>query len=202
MMGGIILAAGLSTRMGRPKMLLPWGQTSVLGHLIQTWSQLGASQIAVVHAGDDKAIQAEMERLQFPVANRIVNPNPQRGMFSSLLCAAGWGGWQTALTRWAIVLGDQPHLNPATLEALIDFAASQPGKICQPARNGHGRHPVILPKAAFRKIAETRAKTLQEFLQMKSKESAMIELMDVGLDLDIDSPADYEKALKLSAKDP
>ena len=39
--GVIILAAGASSRMGRPKMLLPWGATSVLGHLIGQWQTLG-----------------------------------------------------------------------------------------------------------------------------------------------------------------
>ena len=40
--GVVILAAGRSARMGRPKLLLPWGETSVLGHLIKQWQALGA----------------------------------------------------------------------------------------------------------------------------------------------------------------
>lgn len=199
--GVIILAAGRSTRMGKPKMLLPWGTTTVLGHLINTWSKMGASQIAVVHAGGDRAVQGEMDRLQFPAANRIVNPEPERGMFSSVVCAAGWDGRQRALTHWAIALGDQPHLQPATLEALIYLAASRPAKICQPSCNGHGRHPVILPKSVFKEIAHSKAETLHEFLQARSKAIALIEAEDAGLDLDIDSPEDYEKAVKLFGND-
>ena len=146
--GVVILAAGRSARMGRPKLLLPWGGTSVLGHLIEQWQALGAKQIAVVCAPGDQAIQAELDRLGFAEPNRIGNPAPERGMFSSIQCAAQWPGWQAALTHWAIVLGDQPHLQPQTLRRVLDFSAAQPAKVCQPARRGHGRHPVLLPKAA------------------------------------------------------
>ena len=108
-LGVVLLAAGRSTRMGKPKLLLPWGRTSVLGHLIKQWKALGAKQIAVVCAPDDGAMRVELDRLGFPVQDRIINPAPDRGMFSSIQCAAQWSGWQAALTHWAIVLGDQPH---------------------------------------------------------------------------------------------
>ena len=46
--GVVILGAGASSRMGRPKLLLPWGDTSIIGHLIEQWRALAAAQIAVV----------------------------------------------------------------------------------------------------------------------------------------------------------
>ena len=46
--GVVILGAGASTRMGRPKLLLPWGDTSIIGHLLGQWRGLGARPIAVV----------------------------------------------------------------------------------------------------------------------------------------------------------
>jgi molybdenum cofactor cytidylyltransferase len=195
--GVVILAAGRSARMGNPKLLLPWGTTSVLGHLIEEWRALHAKQIAVACATGDLAIQAEMDRLSFPAQDRIINPNPQRGMFSSIQCAAQWPGWQGALTHWAIVLGDQPHLRPQTLRRVLDFSAAQPGRVCQPARQGHGRHPVVLPKAVFQQVAATTAATLKEFLAGPGRQVALCELDDPGLDLDIDRPEDFEAALKL-----
>jgi molybdenum cofactor cytidylyltransferase len=197
--GVIILAAGRSARMGKPKLLLPWGTSSVLGHLIEEWRALRARQIAVVCATGDTAIQAEMDRLGFPAQNRITNPNPQRGMFSSIQCAARWPGWQAALTHWAIALGDQPHLQRQILQQVLDFSATHPAKVCQPARNGHARHPVMLPKAVFRRIAGSTAATLKEFLAAKQHQVALCELDDPGLDLDIDLPADYDKAVRLAA---
>ena len=195
--GVIILAAGRSTRMGKPKLLLPWGKTSVLGRLIAQWQVLRAKQIAVVCAPGDLAIQAEMDRLGFPALNRIFNPNPQRGMFSSIQCAAQWPAWQAALTHWAIVLGDQPHLRRQTLRRVLDFSAAQPGRVCQPALRGHGRHPVLLPKSVFRQLAASTAATLKAFLTARRRQVALCELDDPGLELDIDRPEDYEKARKL-----
>src|SRR6516225_5725334 len=100
-LGVVILGAGRSSRMGRPKLLLPWGETSVLGHLAGQWRGLGAGQVTVVCAGGDDTLAAELDRLEFSAENRIVNPEPTRGMFSSIQCAALWSGWRHELTHWA-----------------------------------------------------------------------------------------------------
>ena len=197
-LGVVILAAGRSARMGQPKLLLPWGGTSVLGHLIRQWQALRAKQITVVCAPGQQAIHAELERLGFPAENRIINRAPQQGMFSSIQCAAQWLGWQPALTHWAIVLGDQPHLQRQTLGRVLDFCAAHPGRVCQPARQGHGRHPVLLPKTVFRQVAGSTAATLKEFLIARPRKAAFCELDDPGLDVDIDRPEDYDKALKMA----
>src|SRR5437867_7662013 len=96
--GVVVLAAGASSRMGKPKMLLPWGKTSVLGHLIEQWESEQAAQIAVVCVAADQSIEDELNRLGFPQADRIPNPTPERGMFSSIQCAARWSGWRPNLT--------------------------------------------------------------------------------------------------------
>ena len=93
-LGVAILAAGLSTRMGRPKMLLPWAGTTVIGHLIAQWQALAASQIAVVCGAGDSAMQIELDRLSFSAKERILNPEPEAEMFSSIQCAARWTGWE------------------------------------------------------------------------------------------------------------
>src|SRR6185436_16010651 len=95
--GVIILAAGASSRMGQPKLLLPWGETSVMGHLISTWQRLGATQIAAVVAETNTLIAMELNRLRVPWDNRIINLQPERGMFSSIQCAAQWDGWNSSL---------------------------------------------------------------------------------------------------------
>src|ERR1017187_6201831 len=82
--GVVILGAGRSARMGKPKLLLPWGGTSVLGHLIEQWQALGARQIAIVCAARDQTMQMELDRLSFAKVNRICNPAPEGGMFSSI----------------------------------------------------------------------------------------------------------------------
>lgn len=198
--GVVILAAGASSRMGRPKMLLPWGATSVLGHLIGQWQTLGAAQIAVVCAVGDAAVPEELRHLGFPVDHCIVNPTPESGMFSSIQCAAHWLGWKPSLTNWAILLGDQPHLRPETLRALLEFAAARPEKICQPSRAGRPRHPVLLPAATFAQLKNSSAENLKQFLQTQAADLALCEMEDPGLDMDIDQPSDYERALQMFLK--
>jgi molybdenum cofactor cytidylyltransferase len=194
-LGVVILAAGRSSRMGQPKLLLPWGESSILGHLNQRWQVLGAKQITVVCSPNDRGIQTELNRLNFPEPSRVVNPDPERGMFSSIQCAAGWHGWQRALTHWAIVLGDQPHLSLETLGAIIDFSAANFGKVCQPRKGGHRYHPVVLPKKVFEQLRSSSAANLKEFLE--SCETGYCEMTDAGLELDIDRPEDYQKALEV-----
>src|ERR1043166_8621287 len=83
-LGVVILAAGASSRMGRPKLLLPWRNTTVIGHLLDQWSILGASPVVVVCAARDPLLPAELDRLGFPTGGRVLNPNPELGMFSSI----------------------------------------------------------------------------------------------------------------------
>ena len=196
-LGAVILAAGRSQRMGRPKLLLPWGDTSVLGYQILTWQQLGAGQIAVVCAAGDAAIRAELDRLNFPETARIQNPAPERGMFSSIQCAAQWAGWRADVARVAIVLGDQPHIRFGTLRALLEFGARHAAEVCQPRATGRLRHPVILPKGVFVRLSKSSAMSLKEFLRTNLADAAACDLADPGLEFDLDTPADYERACAL-----
>ena len=196
--GVVILAAGASRRMGQPKLLLPWGQTTVLGHLAQQWNRLGAAQIAIVFAAGANPLIDELDRLGFPEANRIVNPAPENGMFSSIQCAARWTGWKTELTHWIITLGDQPHLRESTLQALLSFSARHPDRICQPLRATRPKHPVVLPRRFFEELKNTSEVDLKTFLANHTQELGGFESDDAGLDLDMDTPADYDRLRRLA----
>jgi len=190
--GVVILGAGASSRMGRPKLLLPWGETSVIGHLLAQWRALEARQIALVCRRSDRFLAAELRRIGFPSRHRIVNPKPERGMFSSIVCAAKWKGWDADLTAWVIALGDQPHLRMATLRALLSFYSQHPQAVCQPVFEGHRRHPVVLPRDAFFELRRTGARNLKEFLQQTAFPQVECPIKDSGLSLDLDFPEDYE----------
>ncbi len=193
-LGVIILGAGASSRMGRPKLLLPWHGSTIIGHLISQWQTLGAAQITVVQRPGDSALAAELDRLNFSKTDRIPNPEPERGMFSSIVCAADWPGWQPDISRWAIALGDQPHLRTETLRRLLHFSTLNLDAICQPAFAGRTAHPVILPGPAFAALKGTRAETLKKFLKLAPCRSVQHIINDPGLALDLDTPADYIQA--------
>jgi molybdenum cofactor cytidylyltransferase len=217
-LGVVILGAGASSRMGRPKLLLPWRDTTVIGQIIRQWRELGARQIAVIHRPNDEDLIEEIKHAEgragspLPAAARtndgahgvtrptddsthfIVNPHPEQGMFSSVVCAANWTGWEKGISSWAVVLGDQPHLQTATLRLLLELAAQNPDAICQPQFGDHGRHPVILPRPAFEQLRDTRAGTLKEFLKLVACRSVQCAVNDSGLSLDLDTPEDYKRA--------
>jgi len=160
---------------------------------------LDAGQIGVVCAVGARELQDELNRLGFPAGNRIFNPAPERGMFSSIQCAAAWPGWKAELKQWVVTLGDQPHLSVKTLRTLLEFGAAHPDRICQPMRGGRGKHPVLLPKAAFLALRDSSASDLKEFLEAHDNERAGFESDDAGLDFDMDTPADYERARKFAS---
>jgi CTP:molybdopterin cytidylyltransferase MocA len=175
--------------------LLPWRGSTVIGHLLAQWRELGAAQITVVLRAGDTALAAELERLQFPTSDRIANPQPERGMFSSVVCAANWTGWRAEICRWAVVLGDQPHLQTETLRGLLEFSAQHPAAICQPALGGRPGHPVVLPAGALAELRYFPAATLKEFLKLTDRPRLAHDVADPGLLADLDTPADYQALL-------
>ncbi len=193
--GVVILGAGASRRMGRPKLLLLWRRTTVVGHLVAQWRELGAAPIIIVLSAANLAMQAELDRLKFPVDHRITNPEPDRGMISSIRCAAEWTGWESSLTHLVISLGDQPHLKPTTLAALLSFVADHPEKICQPAFGGRPRHPVVLPRPLVAQLGSSRDETLAHFLRTHESARAFVEIDDPDLSVDLDTPEDYAREM-------
>jgi CTP:molybdopterin cytidylyltransferase MocA len=116
-------------------------------------------------------------------------------MFSSVQYAARWIGWAPQTTHWAIALGDQPLVRTETLSRLTAFAAETEGDVHQPSRNGRGRHPVILSRKVFARLKDSSAENLKQFLVTSGVRVQRCEMDDPGLDLDLDEPADYQRAL-------
>lgn len=169
----------------------------MLGQLLQQCGSLKALQVAVVCASGAQPLAEELDRLGFSPTNRIINPAPDRGMFSSIQCAANWTGWKAELAHFMIMLGDQPHLGVETLRQLLDFGALNPDKICQPIRNGRRKHPVLLPRRVFAELKNASAGDLKQVLIAHASELSGFESQDVGLDFDMDTPDDYERIKQL-----
>lgn len=193
----VILAAGRSRRMGRPKLLLPWRGTTVVARLIDRWRSAGVGQLAVVHGSEPVELLQELDRIGLPGAARILNARPEAGMFHSIQCAARWSGWAPQVRQWLVTLGDQPLVQDSTIEALLELGLQKPEFICQPLRNGRPRHPVLLPRDLFMSLADSTAADLKTFLSAFESRCAGFEADDPGLDLDLDTPQDYERLKRL-----
>ena len=183
--------------MGQPKLLLPWKGSTILDHLVAVWTELGIDQWTVVTAGPDSPVGRALDHRRFPPENRIINPRPDEGMFSSIQCAARWHGWNKEITHQIVSLGDQPHVKFRTLQMLIRFAKTHPDHIVQPAWNGRPKHPVVLPRAHFKNLARSDAPNLKIYLDGCNSRRMNWPSDDAGLALDLDYPSDYEKALAM-----
>lgn len=195
-LGVIILGGGASLRMGKPKLLLPWGTTSILGHLLRLYEEVNTSQVAVVCSRGDATILTELDRLAWPMKDRIFNPEVTPEMFSSVLCGFQWEGWEANVSHLAVALGDQPLIREKTIADLVAHAMQNPKNICQPLYENRRRHPVIIPRHIAEKVTLESHTNLREVLDDYKEHISVYPCDDPGLVIDIDTPKDYDDALQ------
>ncbi|MGC8829472.1 MAG: nucleotidyltransferase family protein [Verrucomicrobiia bacterium] len=193
--GCLILAAGLSTRMGENKLLLKWAGSTIIGHIVNQWRLLGVGQIAIVINDKTDSIIEELKRMNFDFSNIIVNPTPENGMFSSIKRAALWNGWKNNINKIVIVLGDQPHIKTDILTTLLKFSEANEGCICQPSIGEKRAHPIVIPTNLFRTINDFSGETLKEFIHKTDAPVRLFQTNETNLLLDIDTPEDYQKII-------
>lgn len=112
----LVLAAGSSTRLGRPKQIEEWGRTNLLGHVVAHTSEFGVDEVWVVlGCGIDEIL----ETVDLGEAGVIENPEWREGIASSIRVGLD------ALLQFSrcdvalIVLGDQPNVSPEVVEELL-----------------------------------------------------------------------------------
>ncbi|MEO6055177.1 MAG: nucleotidyltransferase family protein [Chthoniobacterales bacterium] len=189
--GVVLLAAGASKRMGACKSLLPWGEETILTHILKQWKSVGATQIVPVITPENQLLQTALAGAGFTPADWIINPAPEREMFSSLQEASRWPGWLPHLTHWIIALGDQPLIAISTLRCLIEASQENPDRICQPLFNRLAGHPIILPQTVFRELAQSAHYDLRAFIREHEALRLRVPVNDSGVNEDLDTPADY-----------
>lgn len=129
----VVLAAGGSRRLGRPKQLEPWGDSNLLGHVVARTHEFPVDEVWVVLGHDAQRI---IEETDLGEANVVENLEWDEGIASSLRVALD------ALTRLSrcdlalVVIGDQPDVPVATVEELV-------------ASHRKGGKPVTLPKYRY-----------------------------------------------------
>ncbi len=143
---GVVLAAGGSTRLGTPKQLLPYGDTTLLGAAVDVARACGFDQLIVTLGG---AADAVREAVPLDDVVVVTVDDFGSGCSSSLRAAL------TRVNPWAagivLMLGDQPGLSPATVKRLVS-AGSAPIVVCR-YDDGTG-HPFWLSRSTFDQLAQ------------------------------------------------
>jgi molybdenum cofactor cytidylyltransferase len=189
-----ILAAGESKRMGQPKLCLPWGQTTILGHIREQWLEAGAEKILIVHAPGEPPVTRELDRRGVAPENRTPTLAMERGMMGSVVTAATRALQDKSLTHLIISLGDQPQIQSGTMKELLGTCLISPGELVRVVHNGKPGHPLALPAVLLPELSTTPAETLRDFLRLKKVRVCDLTIADSGVLLDVDTPADYARA--------
>ena len=188
MIAGIVLAAGLSRRMGRAKMLMPVDGRAIIRHAVESVLAGGVDSVWVVTGPDVEPIEAALAGLTVQI---VVNPTPEEGQSGSL--RAGIAALPPSVDAALIALGDQPALAPSIIPALLAARRTSPKLIVAPRyRDGQG-NPVVFKREIFPELLRlTGDQGARPIIQ---KEPARVEWVELDLPMppDVDTPADYEK---------
>ena len=188
---GIILAAGASRRMGTPKALLQFQGETFLDRLIRLFSAV-ASPVIVVVGHHAEAIRSGIQRS--PEAVFVTNPDPERGMLSSLQCGLAAIPSEAQAALFTPV--DHPNLEASTLEQLTsDFLATQ-APVTVPTHDGKHGHPVCIARPVMAELLglppEAQA---SDVIHRYVSRTSYIEVPDYAILTDVDDQAAYAELL-------
>lgn len=187
MIWAIVLAAGESKRMGRPKQVLPYGRSTILETVLDhVLASPVDGTLVVLGAAADKVAPL---LAKLPVET-IVNPDFRSGMLSSV--QRGIRALPASARAALIFLGDQPAVGPETSgRVLAAYRVSGRG-IVLPVHAGRGGHPLLIDLKYRAEIDGLSAGIgLRELLVRHPDDIFRVEIDDPGVLLDIDTPEDY-----------
>jgi molybdenum cofactor cytidylyltransferase len=186
---GVVLAAGDSSRMGRPKALLPIGCGNFLGAILARMIACGCATRIVV-AGRDATLLRETAASTDSLL--VVNPTPEDGQFSSLVIAL------RALPENAdaalVTLVDHPLVSAATYRRLVTASSENPDRIIVPVHDGRRGHPYVIPNNFVSVFLKSDGSDGARSVIRKNSECVVgVDVDDPGVRADIDDTASYER---------
>ena len=183
----VILSGGSSRRMGTPKALLPFQNETFLDRLIRVFSSVTSPIIVVVghHSEKIRAGIQRSEEVQF-----VVNPDPDRGMLTSLQC--GLKAVPAAAEAVMFTPVDHPHIQSSTLQALAARVRTNRAPVTVPTyARAHG-HPVCIARPLIEellKLPETA--TAADVIHRYRSSTCYVDVPDPAVIADIDDPGSY-----------
>lgn len=192
----VLPAAGSSRRMGRPKLLLPFKGGPLVASVVNALLGGGAEEVVLVTSPDDEELQGWARRAGI---TSIVNPDPERGMLSSIREGIGALGGAAELDRRGITLlvspADLPNLQAETVLELLRRMRESRAPIAEPVFRGKRGHPLAIAPALIPEIETLDPNVgLRQLRDRHAAELLEMAVEDAGVVQDIDTPEDYERA--------
>jgi molybdenum cofactor cytidylyltransferase len=192
MVRGVVLAAGASSRMGRPKagLAVPGTPDTFLSRILRRLMDAGLPDIVVVTGAAADAVAHAAGRLRPPV-RFAHNPDWAEGQLTSLLTGLHDRGGDVVEAA-LVTLVDVPLVSDATIRRLLAEWRSTRAPIVRPARgNVHG-HPVIFDRALFDELRASDPQVgAKPVVRAHADAIVNVPIEDVGAFIDIDTPAEY-----------
>lgn len=199
MIAAVILAAGQSQRMGRPKLNLPWGETTVIGQVVNVLGKSGVEELVVVTGGAQAAVQealrGQLQEGPYKDKLRLVYNElfERQEMLTSFQC--GLRALGDPITAALVCLGDQPQIEPSVVEGLLDAYRHTSAALIVPSYRMRRGHPWLLGRAFWREVLALGPQdSLRDFLNRHQRDINYLEVDTESVLMDLDTPADYRAA--------
>jgi len=185
---GLVLGAGGSERLGRPKQLLPYGDGTLLGHVVAVARRCAFAQTVVAIGGSADEVRASVD---LTGADVVVNDGYEAGCSSSI--AAALAVVDPRCDVLVLMLGDQPGVSAETVAALLAGRGDAPLAVCR-YDDGRG-HPLAFARGVFGELAGLHGdKGVWRLLDRRAGDVAEVQVAG-PIPLDVDTQEDYRAVL-------
>ena len=188
----ILLAAGESSRMGRPKPLLPWQGKTLVEAQVESLLAGGVDEVFVVTGKSDRETAPVLEKLSH--THRVHNPDYMDGKTTSV--RAGIAALPDSTTSILLLAVDQPR--PAwVIKRVIESHRASGAPLTSPRYHGHGGHPLMFDASLRDELAAITEERqgIREVFQRHEDQMNAVEFDNEIIRLDMNTPEAYELAL-------
>jgi len=188
MISAILLAAGESKRMGKPKQLMPFGQNTVVEQVIDNLLSSVVNEVIVVVGYRAEEVIKSIVGKPVKIA---INPNYQQGMSTSII--AGLNLVDSRAQAVMLALGDQPLISSQTINRLIAEFYNHDKGIATPAYQGGRGHPIIFAIKYKEKLLELKGDIGgRQIVKDHLNDILEVAVNAGGIITDIDTISDYQ----------
>lgn len=194
----LLLAAGGSTRMGRPKQLLEYGGQALLRHSVEQALGSRCRPVVVVLGADADACRAAIDDLPVQIA---VNHDWAQGMGSSIRVGmSALAAGESAPEAVLIALCDQPLISSVFLDALVQLHIEQHAPMVAASYDNRPGVPALFARALFPRLAVLDGQAGAKALLQAANSGDILTIPAPQAAVDVDTPDDYARLLRTSPK--
>jgi molybdenum cofactor cytidylyltransferase len=192
MIWAMILAAGESKRMGKPKLLLPFGEKTIIETIVETVVSSKVEKTLVILGSDRETIE---EKIKNSPVEIVYNPDFRSGMLSSVQC--GFKALSEETRAVLVVLGDQPKTSTSVINKLIDAYRSSGKGIVLPVYKKERGHPVLIDVKYGEEVENLSPEIgLRGTVYNHPEDILEVDVETPSIFQDIDDESDYKRELE------